>query len=74
MKKKRTRYKRSSKVNYSFWRWTLQKSEELQQFLERGDARQKGEIMQTLEHFKNADPEFFERIEGKLWLKRFKKK
>lgn len=74
MKKKRTRYKRSSKVNYSFWRWTLQKPEELQQFLERGNVRQKGEIIQTLQHYKKLDPEFFTLVEGELWLKKFKKK
>jgi hypothetical protein len=68
------RNKRRSKVNYSFWWWVLQKPEELKQFLERGDTRQKEEIIQTLDHYKNADPDFFEQVEGKLWLKRFKKK
>jgi len=77
-KKKKTRkrsrtFKRESSVVFGFWYWVLQKPDVMQEFLERGDARQKQELLITLEHYKMNDPEFFKRIEGKKWLTKFQK-
>jgi len=77
MKKKITkkgRKKLFSKTpsNLAFWKFTIRKPKELEQFLLRGDERQKHYIIRVLNYLKQFEPIEFKTIQGQMWLKKFK--
>jgi len=75
---KKKRYKRRKNltgkmpVNLYYWLCTIKKEEELNQFLLRGDARQKGCIIDVLSYIKTYEPDEFKAVGGSIWLKKFK--
>jgi hypothetical protein len=73
--KKRGRPKGSSgePTNLEFWKGIL-KDNQVQQFLDRGSKEQKELIKNVLQYLKNIEPRFFERVNGKLFLKQLKRR
>ena len=71
---KRGRKKLLSRIpsNFAFWKWTLQDEEELNQFLLRGDERQRKCIIRTLNYLKQLEPLEFKIVKGETWLEKFK--
>lgn len=65
--------KKGEPVNFEFWKWTL-RNNEIQQFLDRGNAEQKECIKNVVKHLKNIEPEFFEQVNGESILKQLKGK
>ena len=59
-------------TNLSFWMCVLKNSDEVTDFLERGNQRQKRQMKQALSYCKNKYPEFFEDVNGKKLMKRMK--
>ena len=57
-------------VNLHFWVWTLEKPEQAQEFIDRGDDRQRDCIKRVLNYLKKTDEEEFERLGGKECLKK----
>ena len=70
---KRGRKKLLSKIptNLAFWRWTIQ-HEDMNQFLLRGDARQRHCIRRVLNYLKRFEPLEFRAFRGQTWLEKFK--
>lgn len=66
---KRGRPKGSKKeiANLQFWMGIL-KDNKVQQFIDKGNVEQKGNIKNVLVYLKNMNPEFFEDINGKNLL------
>lgn len=56
-------------LNYTFWCWTLEKPEEVNEFIERGDKGQKDSIRLVLQYMKKIDPEKFDRVNGAKIIK-----
>lgn len=73
-RKKRKTYLNKTPQHYSFWVTTLQNEQHREQFLQKGDSRQKECIINTLEYMKAYDPDIFEEINGKEILKQFRGK
>lgn len=78
---KRGRKKGSKNKNASqpltllgFWVHILRNPKTVEEFLKRGDKRQKNEIKQVLNYCKGNEPEIFEEVNGKEILKRLKQK
>lgn len=74
MKKKRRRRKRTftkEPTNLSFWLSTIKNEEDLNQFLLRGDEKQKQSIIQVLNYLKRLDPQEFRVLNGHSWLEKF---
>ena len=69
-----TSKKRKLPSNLDCWRFTLKRPEQVNSFLERGNKKQHKQIRDCLEYLKTREPEFFEKIDGKLMLKKFRKK
>lgn len=55
--------------NYYFWRCVVSKPDEIREFINRGDKRQKDSIRLTLEYMKIMDVDKFEEIEGSKIIK-----
>ena len=68
-KKKQTYNKEPN--NYSFWLITLSRPFELQEFLDRGNKRQRTEIIRAWLHLKKNDLRLFERYNGTEWVNKF---
>ncbi len=58
--------------NLCFWKMTLKKPDEINDFLVRGNKRQKEEIKNVLLYLKRFDPDFFEDVEGENILEKIK--
>ena len=71
---KRVRKKLLSSIpaNYNFWCRIIATPKDLQQFLERGNERQKSCIIRILNYIRKFNQEKFEQVKGKYWLKTFK--
>ena len=65
--------KKGEPTNFEFWKGML-KDNQIQQFLDRGNAEQKECIKNVVQYIKNMQPEFFEQIEGDLIIKQLKGK
>lgn len=61
-------------VNYNFWFFVFKNQDKIKEFLKRGNKRQKKEIIHALNYTKQKDVDFYDEIEGKKWLKKFKDK
>ena len=79
MKRKRIPTKKGRKkllgnlpTNYTFWCFTIDKAESLQQFLERGSDRQKNCAVRALNYMRKYNKERFEKANGEYWLTAFK--
>ena len=63
---------RKEPYNLTFWRFVLQNSDEVEQFLIRGNLQQKKNIVNVLEYLRVREPENFVLFRGKAWLEKFK--
>ena len=73
MKRKRKAIKnraRGMPFNYHFWRLVVSNEAEVLEFIELGNARQKGCIRDTLEYIKRLDSEYYIKIKGKATMER----
>jgi hypothetical protein len=73
-KSKRTKLRNSIPSNYGFWCWTLKSEEETQEFINRGDERQRGCLLHVLMYMERRDEELFKKIKGKETIKKLKEK
>ena len=55
--------------NYSFWCRVLYNPNEVKQFVEKGDKRQKDCIRLTLQHMKKTNIDLFEELKGRKIIK-----
>jgi hypothetical protein len=60
--------------NYYFWLSIIGEPKTLQEFLERGNRNQKKSIIKVLNYIKIRNKELFLDINGKYWLREFKRK
>lgn len=58
--------------NLNFWIYTLKRPEEVNDFLVRGNQRQKNDIKHVVIYLKRNNEELFEEINGKEILRRLK--
>lgn len=58
--------------NYYFWRGVVKEPDTVQQFIDRGDFRQRGCIRDTLEYLRSSEPEYYSEIGGAKILKKLK--
>jgi len=77
MKKKLPRRRRKqllsqAPANFAFWESTVKNEKNMNQFLLRGDTRQKSFIISTLNYIKKIKPLEFILIKGQDWLDKFK--
>ena len=75
-KRKRGRPKGSCKGmpnNIACWHWVLSYPEKVKAFIERGSLRQKNEIVGCLNHWKNSNNHFFQKINGEEILKKLRR-
>ena len=59
--------------NYAFWRLVVSNWDEVMEFINRGDARQKGNVRDTLEYISKKNPEYFKEIKGRIIMKKLKR-
>jgi len=59
-------------TNFGFWVNILRNKKYLEDFISRGDKRQKSEIRYTLNYARKFEPEIFEELTGKDILRRMK--
>lgn len=71
-KRKRKQLLSKTPSNFAFWTWTIQKEEELNQFLLRGSNRQKDCIIRVLNYLKRFESIEFKAVNGEIWLTKFK--
>ncbi len=69
-KTKKDRLRNRIPNNYSFWYWTLKNSDEVNQFIIRGNQSQHESMTHVLLYMQRHDPEKFEEIKGKDILRR----
>jgi hypothetical protein len=72
IKRSRKRLLSKEPSNLNFWRYTLSKQDEVQQFFLRGNASQKQQIIRVLNYLKRFEPLEFRDIRGEDWLNKFK--
>jgi len=73
VKTERSRMLSKLPCNYHFWKFTVDNPKEMEEFLKRGSQVQKNNIKRVLNYMKLYEIEEFEKIDGKKWIKKFKK-
>lgn len=77
MKKKKTKRQRKQLLSkepnsLAFWRITISREEEMNQFLLRGSIEQKQRILRVLRYLKQFEPLEFRTFKGASWIVKFK--
>lgn len=74
--KKRIKRKLSKGLpqNYTFWCQTIDRPDELTEFIRRGNKKQKDSIRLVLQYMKRTDPDKFKDVAGHKILKRLNEK